>query len=97
MQPLLASTRRWRQPAFLTQRPLEGREIGTATHLAMQFLRYEACGSQAGVEAELSRLLAEGFLTARQARAVNRQWIGDFFRTELGQPLQRGPGCAAGV
>lgn len=56
----------------------------------MQFLRYEACGSQAGVEAELSRLLAEGFLTARQARAVNRQWIGDFFRTELGQRLQRG-------
>ncbi len=90
MQPLLASTRRWRQPAFLTQRPLEGREIGTATHLAMQFLRYEACGSQAGVEAELNRLLAEGFLTARQARAVNRQWIGDFFRTELGQRLQRG-------
>ena len=90
MQPLLAGTRRWRQPAFLTQRPLEGREIGTATHLAMQFLRYEACGSQAGVEAELSRLLAEGFLTARQARAVNRQWLGDFFRTELGQRLQRG-------
>lgn len=42
------------------------------------------------MEAELSRLLAEGFLTARQARAVNRQWIGDFFRTELGQRLQRG-------
>lgn len=90
VQPLPTGARRWRQPAFLTQRPLEGREIGTATHLAMQFLHYEACESPAGVEAELDRLLAEGFLTARQAQAVNRRWIGDFFQTELGQRLQRG-------
>lgn len=90
VQPLPTGARCWRQPAFLTQRPLEGREIGTATHLAMQFLRYEACESPAGVEAELDRLLAEGFLTARQAQAVNRRWIGDFFQTELGQRLQRG-------
>ena len=92
VQPLSAGARRWRQPAFLTQRPLDGREIGTATHLAMQFLRYEACGSREGVEAELARLLAEGFLNARQAQAVNRRWIGGFFQTELGQRLREGQG-----
>ena len=92
VQPLSAGARRWRRPAFLTQRPLDGREIGTATHLAMQFLRYEACGSREGVEAELARLLAEGFLNARQAQAVNRRWIGGFFQTELGQRLREGQG-----
>lgn len=58
----------------------------------MQFLRYEACGSREGVEAELARLLAEGFLNARQAQAVNRRWIGGFFQTELGQRLREGQG-----
>ena len=82
--------RRWRQPAFLSERPLDGREIGTATHLAMQYIRYEACTDAGRVEEELSRLESEGFLTARQVRAVNRAWIASFFQTELGRRLQTG-------
>ena len=39
---------------------------------------------------ELSRLESEGFLTARQVRAVNRAWIASFFQTELGRRLQTG-------
>ena len=42
------------------------------------------------VEEELSRLESEGFLTARQVRAVNRAWIASFFQTELGRRLQTG-------
>ena len=82
--------RRWRQPVFLSARPLDGREIGTATHLAMQYIRYEACTDAGRVEEELSRLESEGFLTARQVRAVNRAWIASFFQTELGRRLQTG-------
>lgn len=82
--------RRWRQPVFLSERPLDGREIGTATHLAMQYIRYEACTDAGRVEEELSRLESEGFLTARQVRAVNRAWIASFFQTELGRRLQTG-------
>ncbi len=86
-------TRRWRQPAFLTQRPPGRREIGTAT-ICHAIPPAEACGSQAGVEAELSRHTG-GRLPDSPARpgAVNRQWIGDFFRTELGQRLQRARMC----
>lgn len=89
-QPLPTGSRRWRKPEFLARRPPEGREIGTATHLAMQFIRYEACTGLDGVERELQRLFDREFLTARQAEAVNRQWILNFFRSGLGQRLQAG-------
>ena len=80
--------RQWRLPDFLSSRPLTGREIGTATHLAMQFIRYPACTSLAAVEEELARLTREEYLTPRQAQAVNRRWILRFFQTQLGRRLQ---------
>ena len=80
--------RQWRLPDFLSSRPLTGREIGTATHLAMQFIRYPACTSLGAVEEELARLTREEYLTPRQAQAVNRRWILRFFQTQLGRRLQ---------
>ncbi len=89
-QALPAPKRHFKRPAFLENAPLTGREIGTATHLAMQFIRYEECGSAESIARELKRLLAEEFITQRQFDAVNRQWIEEFFATDLGLRLQKG-------
>lgn len=91
-QPLPRRQSHWRQPDFAASGALQGREIGTATHLAMQFIRYRVCTGTEAVEAELSRLRQENFLTQRQYDAVNRRWITDFFQTSFGMALQNHPG-----
>ena len=90
LQPRPGNGGRWKVPDFIAPGSPEGREIGTATHLAMQFIRYEACTGESAVEAELKRLREADFLTERQAQAVNRQWILRFFGTELGKRLASG-------
>ena len=79
-------------PDFREKGPLTGREAGTATHLAMQFLRYEPCGTEEGIRRELRRLVEEEYLTERQAAAVAVERILAFFQTELGKRLRRGDG-----
>ena len=79
-------------PDFREKGPLRGKEAGTATHLAMQFLRYEPCGTEEGIRQELRRLVEEEYLTARQAEAVSVERILTFFQTELGKRLCRGEG-----
>ena len=79
-------------PDFREKGPLRGREAGTATHLAMQFLDYGPCGTEEGIRQELRRLVEEEYLTARQAEAVAVEKILTFFQTELGQRLRRGDG-----
>lgn len=76
---------RFPQPRFQSgARPLTPTERGTAIHLAMQYLRYEACTDRAGIEAELRRLVAQRFLTEQQAEAVDPTRILAFFASELG-------------
>lgn len=77
----------WRTPQFLQDRPLTGREKGSATHLFMQFVRYEACTSCEGIRQELTRLQAEKFLTPRQAEAVDAEKILALFSSELGKQI----------
>jgi len=77
----------WRRPRFLADRPLTGREKGNATHLFMQFVRYEACTTPEGVEQELQRLTQARFLTAAQAAAVNRTWILSLFQSDFGRRI----------
>ncbi len=79
----------WRKPTFRGQE-MEGKAYGSAIHAVMQFIRYEACGSVEGVQAEVLRLKEQGFLTAEQAEAANCESIAAFFATELGQRLQDG-------
>lgn len=81
---------RFRRPEFLERQTPQGREIGVATHQAMQFLRYEACTSPEAVEQELQRLYREEYLTQHQLELANRQWIWRFFQQELGRRLQSG-------
>jgi ATP-dependent helicase/nuclease subunit A len=85
--PALSEPVVWRRPAFLAQKPLTGREKGNATHLFMQFVRYEACTTEKGVEKELQRLQERRFLTPAQADAVNREWILTLFGSAFGKRI----------
>ena len=85
------TVRRIRQrPGFL-QKEMTAAETGTATHLAMQFLRYEACASAEGIEAELDRLVREEFLTQAQRDAVDARKILRFFSSETGRRVLNAP------
>ena len=81
--------RSWRKPSFRTAQT-QGKAYGSAIHAAMQYIRYEACGSPEGVRDEVQRLSHQGFLTPEQAEMVNCEDIAAFFATEPGQKLRGG-------
>lgn len=84
--------RAWRKPSFQEART-GGKAYGSAIHAAMQYIRYENCGSLQGVEQEIARLVTEGFLTEEQGKLVQCPHIAAFFQTELGRKLQQGAQC----
>ncbi|MBQ7872026.1 MAG: helicase-exonuclease AddAB subunit AddA [Oscillospiraceae bacterium] len=76
------------RPRFAQGRaPLSPAQRGTAIHLAMQHLRYEHCGTEAGLTAELRRLGQKHFLTEQQLEAVPAGKLLRFFRSDLGRRL----------
>ncbi len=79
----------WRKPAFI-QKAMTGKEIGSANHAVMQYIRYEACVGEEGVRAEVRRLKEQGFLTAQQAENANCEAIAGFFETDIGRKLREG-------
>ena len=80
----------FRGPSFLP-RALTAAERGVATHLFMQFARYDCCATAAGVEEQRKRLLEEEFLTADQAAAVRADQVLAFFTGDLGRWLLAQP------
>ena len=80
----LAPSLRFTKPRF-DRKGLSATERGTAIHLAMQYLTYEACDSLSGVQAELRRLVEQRFLTEEQVEAVPPVKLLHFFQSELGQ------------
>lgn len=81
--------RAWRKPSFLSKQ-VEGKAYGNAIHAALQYLRYENCGSMQEVSQEILRLVENGFLTQEQGSLVNCEMIARFFATEIGQKLRMG-------
>lgn len=73
-----------RRPNFRSSEALSGKERGNATHLFMQFVRYEVCVEEKGIQAELERLVQERFLTPRQAEAVDAMRIRKLFSGSFG-------------
>ena len=67
-----------------------GKEYGTAIHGLMQYLRFDQCSDEAGLETEIERIVARGLLTAEQAQSADREGILAFFRTELGRKMVTG-------
>ena len=72
-----------RAPRFLKGKTeFEASFAGTATHTFMQFCDFEAL-SKSSAQAELDRLVAEGFLTATMAQAVRLDEIEKFRESDL--------------
>jgi len=69
---------------------LSAAETGTATHVFMQYVDLDACGSRAELEAQLRRIEAEGLLSEEEAAAVDTEKILRFFQSEAGALLRRG-------
>ena len=84
--------RSWRRPSFLEE-SRDSRAAGTAIHGAMQYIRFENCGTAHSIEQELTRLVDQGFLTAAQAELVDVGMLADFFATPVGRKLQGGIPC----
>ena len=81
--------RSWRKPSFMEAQH-RGKDYGNAMHAAMQYIRYEACGSLERVNAELDRLAANGLLTAQQRSMVSAGKIAAFFASPFGLRLRDG-------
>lgn len=77
----------WRKPQFSEKTELSGRERGNATHLFMQYVRYECCTSAEGVAAEKERMLTQHFLTPQQAQAVDDAWVLQLFSGDFGKRI----------
>ncbi|MBE6946994.1 MAG: helicase-exonuclease AddAB subunit AddA [Ruminococcaceae bacterium] len=78
----------WRKPTFSKQKQ-DGAAAGTATHAVMQYIRYDCCTDEQGVQKEVQRLIQEHFLTVEQGEMVDCRKIAAFFNTELGKRLQK--------
>ena len=81
--------RNWRRPGFAAD-ARQGKDYGNAIHAALQYIRYESCGSLQEVEAEVERLSRQGYLKPEQAEMVSCEAIAAFFATEPGVKLRSG-------
>ena len=70
------------------ERPLTGAERGTATHLVLQHMDLQAGSSREAVGREIRRLQEEGFLSEREAAAVDRYAIGRLLGSPLGKRIR---------
>ncbi len=68
-------------PDFLkSERSPDAAARGTATHLIMQFADFDKM-SMSGVDSELERLVAEGFIDSFSAEIANREHIETFLKS----------------
>lgn len=81
-----SALRKWRRPSFITPE-LSGKEYGNVMHAVMQHICYEKCMNDAGIRAEINRLVDSGFLTPEQAKFVDPGKLQRFFSSEIGQKL----------
>ncbi|MBE6941882.1 MAG: helicase-exonuclease AddAB subunit AddA [Ruminococcaceae bacterium] len=85
--PLKRTTGNLRKASFAAA-PSDGAALGTATHAVMQYIRYEQCTDETGVQQEIDRLVLENFITKEQAQLVDCRQIAAFFATPIGKQLQ---------
>jgi ATP-dependent helicase/nuclease subunit A len=70
-------------------RPLRASERGVATHLVLQYMDFALGRSREGIKREIGRLEAAGFISEREAKAVNVSAIERLFASELGARMLR--------
>ncbi len=69
------------------ERGLTAAERGVATHLVLQYMDFARTGSRGEIRAEVERLCAAGFLSRREADAVNISAVERLFRSPLGERM----------
>ena len=84
-----SAERSWRQPDFLS-RQASGKTYGSAMHAALQYIRYEDCGSPEAVSREIQRLVKGKFLTQEQGSLVRCDQLARFFQSDIGKKLRSG-------
>lgn len=92
-KPPRMADHRFRRPVFLEEKQADGRAYGSAMHAALQYLRFENCGSMESVKQEIRRLIQGKFITQEQGGLVNCPQIAAFFQTDIGRKLSSGTPC----
>lgn len=79
----------FRTPDFTrADKPLSGAEKGVATHLLLQYMDFSRSESTEEIEAETRRLCDQGFLSLREAQAVDVKAVKRLFDSPLGQRMK---------
>ena len=73
------------KPAFLSKSELTAAQKGTAMHAFMQFCSYE--NAKEDIEAEISRLVDNSYLSALQAASLNREKLCGFFSSDFAKRM----------
>ena len=82
----------FRMPDFARKdKPLTGTEKGIATHLVLQYMDFAKGGSREEIEGEVQRLCARGFLSRREAEAVDVAAVALLFASDLGKRMRSCP------
>ena len=82
----------FRMPDFAKKdKPLTGTEKGIATHLVLQYMDFAKGGSREEIEREVQRLCARGFLSRREAEAVDVAAVARLFASDLGKRMRSCP------
>ena len=68
-------------------RPLTGAERGIATHLLLQYVDFGRVGSRESIRSEAERLERAGFLSGREAAAVDVAAVERLFRSPIGRRM----------
>jgi ATP-dependent helicase/nuclease subunit A len=78
----------FRMPDFTKKdRALTGTEKGVATHLVLQYMDFSKGGSKEEIQGEVDRLCAQGFITKREAEAVDVNAVRRLFASSLGKRM----------
>lgn len=78
----------FKMPDFAKKdRPLTGAEKGVATHLLLQYMDFSKGGSEAGIREQAELLLDRGFISRREAEAVDVKAVRKLFDSELGRRI----------
>lgn len=93
---LLASTNRYLQPIetkpdFLFETKFTGAEIGTATHLLLQYYDYNQKGEPEQLELEIKDLIKQDKLNPEIVLSINQQQINWFVRSDFAKPFWQNP------
>lgn len=93
---LLASTNRYLQPidtkpSFLYQTKFTGAEIGTATHLILQYYDYTGDGSDEQLEQEIQHLIEQKKLNADIVSSLKKDQIEWFVHSDFAKDFWQRP------